>query len=97
MKRKLTQIWMIAVLAASASGCASQYYHPIKKTAEFYEDLDYCEAAADRQGMDVKTASRDRLVDQCLTQLGWRNKENTCFSSRLGSRMPASEPCRKDY
>jgi hypothetical protein len=90
-----TKTLAILALMLLNTGCASQYFHPIKKTTEFYDDLGYCEAQVEREGMTLIGASRDRAMEQCLVHLGWRDKENHCFSRRLQTRMPASEVCPK--
>lgn len=75
-------------------GCASQFQHPIKKTAEFYEDLEWCEKQADVQGYPYKGATRDNMIDGCLGRFGWNLRRSGCFSRHLGTRMPASEHCQ---
>lgn len=85
----------LAVWVVAASGCASQYYHPFKKQAEFYDDLGNCEAQADRERLYLKGAAREKAIDECMGHFGWKSKENYCFNRRLESRMPASVPCKK--
>lgn len=76
-------------------GCATQYHHPIKKTADFYDDLALCENNTESKGLkDGMGASYRMSVEECMRSEGWRPVKQACFDKRLGSRIPSSEECR---
>lgn len=75
------------------SACATQYQHRIKKSSEFYGDLDWCERKADSEGYPHVGATRDSIIENCLLNFGWKIRKNVCLSRHLDGRTPATEFC----
>ena len=92
MGKQHFKLWIGILGLVFLSGCASQYFHPIKNGVEFTDDVDYCERKADITGYDATGASRTKRIDSCLANLGWKNQENFCYGGS-SKRMPASEKC----
>lgn len=92
-KSLFRQLPLLMGMLMLLGACATQYGHPIKKSSEFYDDLDWCERQADSEGYPHIGATRDTKIDGCMTEFGWRTKRGMCLSKYFGTRMPASERC----